>query len=374
MNPSSHIYIHVPFCMAKCSYCNFYSLPFSEALADRYLDAVAKEISSRIGAGSKPQTVYIGGGTPTSLNAKQIARLFASLLKQIDISETEEFTVEINPGTLTDEKTDVLMEFGVNRLSLGIQSFNDSKLRILGRIHDGRKAEKSLESLRSTGFSNIGIDLIYGVPGDTMANWMEDVSRATALGPQHISAYCLSVEPETRLKNSIENGDAALPDENLQKEMYYGAIDFLSSRGYEHYEISNFALPGCRSKHNMATWRYEPYIGAGPSAASFDGSSRRRNIANIDEYVEANGNLFESENLDAVKKAAEVMMLALRTQDGISPKDFRSRTGFDIEETFGKKLNSLKERFLIEDVPGDDAIRIRRKCLFIADEILIEFF
>ncbi len=374
MTHEAHIYVHVPFCLKKCSYCNFYSVAYRGALAEGYLEALRSELLERLAPGARPRTIYVGGGTPTALSETQFSELLGLIASQTDASELEEFTVEVNPGTLTDAKASALRDCGVNRVSLGVQSFEDSKLQLLGRIHSASEAKEAFRRLSDAGFDNLGVDLIYGVPGDSESAWLKDLQQAVALRPKHICAYCLSIEPGTTLAAKLKRGELSQPGERMQRELYYRAIDFLSAQGYEHYEISNFALPRFRSRHNVATWRYEPYIGLGPAAASFDGATRRRNTADLEQYCRSHGQSARTERLSESQRAAEIMMLALRMPDGITSADFKARAGLDLGETFGESIAALENRGLLERVRRTGALRLAREALFVSDEVFVEFF
>ena len=374
LRPESHIYVHVPFCVKKCSYCSFYSVPYSEPVAARYLEALSAETGGRLPRGARPRTIHVGGGTPTALSASMLSDLLEIITSRIDTSELEEFAVEANPGTLTGGKIAVLKRCGVNRISLGVQSFDEGKLRLLGRVHGGREAREAFHSLREAGFENLGVDLIYGVPGDTESAWLSDLEHAAALEPDHISTYCLSFEPGTALAERMNRGELIDLEEHYQKKLYYKAVDFLASRDYEHYEISNFARRGLHSRHNLATWRYEPYAGLGPAAASFDGRTRRRNAPDIEPYCSNPQLPAETEKLTEAQRAAEVMMLALRTREGISARQFEARCGLDLDETFGDTVHALEERGLLEKMRDTSALRLARKALFVSDEVFMEFF
>jgi oxygen-independent coproporphyrinogen-3 oxidase len=340
----------------------------------RYISALEVELRQRLSSAAKPRTIHVGGGTPTALSDSELAQLLRLIDTYADMSELEEYAVEANPGTLTDNKIVVLKEHGINRISLGVQSFDNAKLQLLGRVHSAGEAKEAFLRLAAAGFDNLGLDLIYGVPGDTQSSWLADLEQATALEPKHISAYCLSVEPGTVLAGQLKRGELAQPEEQLQRELYYRAVDFLSSRSFEHYEISNFAQPGFRSLHNSATWRYEPYMGFGPAAASFDGATRRRNPADIEKYCASPMEPAETEELSRIQKAAEVMMLALRTLDGISAAQFQARCGLDLGETFGESISELESRGLLERVRDTGAVRLTHDALFVSDEVFVEFF
>lgn len=374
--PDLHIYVHVPFCTKKCKYCDFYSVAYSRPLAQKYIDALTSEFNLRLPAGARPRTIYVGGGTPTALTAGQLEKLLGLATPVTDTSELEEFTVEANPGTLTNKSIALLRAAGVNRISLGIQSFDDGKLQLLGRVHGAREAKEAFRKLAEAGFDNLGIDLIYGVPGDTQSTWRRDIEQTAELHPQHISTYCLSIEQGTPFAGQLERGELHLPDENLQREFYYHTLEFFTGRGYKHYEISNFALPGCESRHNSATWRYKPYMGFGPAAASFDSHVRTRNPADLDAYFIFPGRPAEAEKLNESAKAAEVMMLGLRMHEGISAADFRGRCGLDLQQTFGERISALEARGLLERVntAGASYVRLTRDALFVSDEVLSEFF
>lgn len=374
LSPEAHIYVHVPFCVRKCPYCSFFSVPYSQEAGGRYLEALRRELAGRLKPAAGPKTIYIGGGTPTALSSSELSELLRVVLAEVSDENLEEFTIEVNPGTLDARKTAALADGGVNRVSFGVQSFDNAKLQLLGRIHDGDSAKEALRSLRDAGFDNLGIDLIYGVPGDTQESWLKDIEEALALAPGHISTYCLSIEQGTRFARDFERGAICLPGEEVQRNMYYLTADALAAGGYEHYEISNFALPGLRSRHNEATWRYETYAGFGPSAASFDGVSRRRNAADLGRYCEDPVGAAETEMLESSTKAAEVMMLALRTREGITEAQFEERCGLGLRDTFGASLEALESQGVVEKSGRSGAFRLAREALFVSDEVLAEFF
>ncbi len=376
MKPERHIYVHVPFCLKKCRYCNFFSVPHTEPLARDYFHALAAEFRQRIPPQVKPQTIYIGGGTPTALPSRELSELMKLLQGHFDLSETEEFTIEANPGTLSPEKVAILKDSAANRISLGVQSFSNAKLEMLGRIHTSDEAATAFESLADAGFRNISIDLIYGVPGDSEESWLNDLDRTTVLKTQHVSAYCLSVESGTPFEEMLARGELALPDDKLQRRLYEMTASHLQTNGYERYELSNFALPGFSCRHNLATWRYEPYTGLGPAAASFDGSARSRNPANIGKYLAEPGRPSETEILTGQQQAREVLMLALRTREGITGEEFKARCSLDLHETFGLITDKLVEGGHLEAIQraGTTAFRIADDSLFVSDEILSEFF
>jgi oxygen-independent coproporphyrinogen-3 oxidase len=346
---------------------------YREDLAIDYLDALGVELAGRLPSRARVRTVYIGGGTPTSLPAAQLARLLGLIASRADLSGLEEFTIEANPGTLDAGKIAVLKEFPVSRVSIGVQSFDGGKLGILGRSHGASETDDAFRMLAGAGMGNIGVDLIYGVPGENEAVWLEDLRRAAGFGPAHLSTYCLSVEPGTPLAGKILQGEVAgLPDA-VQRELYYCAVEFLEARGYEQYEISNFARSGKRCRHNWATWRYEPYAGFGPAAVSFDGALRRRNPADLDRYCADPCAPAETEELSPAQRAREVMMLGLRTRGGISAREFTARCGSELDGMFGANIKSLLSRGFLER-SRTGRIRLPKRLLFASDEVLCEFF
>ncbi|OGW76203.1 MAG: hypothetical protein A3J81_03000, partial [Nitrospirae bacterium RIFOXYB2_FULL_43_5] len=250
------LYIHIPFCIKKCLYCDFLSVTYNEALARAYTDALCKELVLKKDVAGELKTIYIGGGTPTILPDECFRQLFTCLQNNYSLSPSPKITVEANPGTVDESKIKMLLSLGVNRISIGVQSFNDDELKTLGRIHTSNEALKAIEAIKNSGINNFSIDLIYGIPGQTMKTWEETLSKTAAftISPAHISSYELTPEKDTPLYGLIESGKIKIPDEELVLEMYGSAIDYLRNKGYEHYEISNFALPRFRCLHNLNYW------------------------------------------------------------------------------------------------------------------------
>jgi oxygen-independent coproporphyrinogen-3 oxidase len=287
------LYVHIPFCERKCSYCDFYSVEEGTGLADEFLAALLKEIGGRADEtrAAVVDTVFFGGGTPSLLTPDQLEAILAALGAAFRIAPDAEITLEANPGTVTEQKLRAFHALGVNRLSLGLQSFHDDELRTLGRIHDRAEAIRCLELARAAGFENVGFDLIYAIPGQTLADWEDNLRTAADLAPQHIAAYNLTPEEGTPLAALIRTGAVhpALPD--LEAQMYERTMDRLGAEGYEHYEVSNYAHPGFRCRHNCAYWSHADYLGFGPSAHSFwrsDGGTLGRrwwNVADLMTYV-----------------------------------------------------------------------------------------
>jgi len=312
------IYIHIPFCYSRCAYCGFFS---TTELSQRstYVDAVLKEYELRadyLPQGEPIRTVYIGGGTPSQLGNRDMARL----LRALPVTEAEEVTLEANPSDMTEPRLHAWREMGINRLSVGIQSFDERMLAFLNRRHGSKQAKTVITRAQASGYNNISIDLMYALPGQTMERWQADIETALSFGVQHISAYCLSYEKGTPLWRLREKGVLSETDEDLANAMYAYLCKRLKQAGYSHYEVSNFAMPGYESKHNSSYWDGTPYLGLGAGAHSYDGVSRQWNICNLYKYMSdiANGKLpFRREKLTATQQYNEQVMLGLRTAKGI---------------------------------------------------------
>jgi len=312
---SSALYIHLPFCRAKCRYCDFASFPDRAADIPRYLAALSLEMEAHR---DKPlETLYVGGGTPTLLEPGQWRSLMSSVRRRFSLSGPCEATVECNPESVTREKLAALSAEGVNRLSFGLQSDRDEFLARLGRLHDVARFREAWALARSLGFSNVNLDLIFGIPGQTLADWKETLDRALEFSPEHVSAYALSVEEGTEFHRR-----GVKPDSDLQADMYEAAADTLESAGYVHYEISNFARPGFECRHNLRYWRNLPSVGVGVSAASYENGVRRKNTASLDDYLRAvesgRSPAVEEDRLPTDQQKGEDLMLALRLKEGMS--------------------------------------------------------
>lgn len=319
------LYIHIPFCTRKCLYCDFLSIPFSEDRAGRYIDAVCTELSLKKNLTRSLTTVYIGGGTPTLLGMDLLSGLFRCLMDTCGLEHTAEITVEANPGTVSRELLGKLRSLGVNRLSVGVQSFQDSELKTLGRIHDAAEAGLAISDARAQGFQNISLDLMYGIPGQTMASWKDTLLRAVHLGPLHISAYELTPEKHTPLFSLLSAGELNLPHEDLVLDMYGFAIDFLGDHGYRHYEISNFAVPGNECRHNLNYWNRGEYVGIGAGAHSFVDGRRSYNSNDIEQYLAELAARripkIEEQAISSGEEVKEYIFLRLRKTEGIHMTD-----------------------------------------------------
>jgi oxygen-independent coproporphyrinogen-3 oxidase len=322
-------YIHIPFCKSKCFYCDFNSYPGQEGLRAEFVDALVKEINAAIDSKNPLETVYFGGGTPTLLSAEHLLRILEAIRAKFGISPDAEVTIEANPGTVTPETLAALRNGGFNRLRIGVQSFDDQTLQILGRIHSAKEAQRAFLEARKANYGNISIDLMYALPDQTISNWESTLQKALELSPEHISLYELSIEEGTHFGNLRSRCMIQLPDEDLQLEMYQMAIDRLTSAGFEHYEVSNFARPGRRSRHNQVYWRNEPYYGFGAGATGYVQGIRYTNTATPRDYIDqvnASGRAVATEeSLTGRESMGETIMLGLRMLDGVDTFAFEHR-------------------------------------------------
>ena len=322
------LYIHIPFCQSRCIYCGFYSTT-RLALRSQYVAALVQEMQMR-NAGSDICTVYLGGGTPSQLTIDQLRTIIYNINKVYRVAEDAEITIECNPDDVSEEYASALSSMGFNRVSLGAQTFDDNRLRMIRRRHNAQQVDNAVELLRKAGIHNISIDLMFGFPGETLADWQSDISHAIALQPQHISAYSLMFEEGTPLQRMLSEGTVSEPDEELSLQMFESLVAKLTAAGYEHYEISNFAQRSTlnaqrstyRSKHNSNYWRNIPYIGLGAAAHSYDLHQRSWNMADISEYIRIIGTgkrpIEDCETIDPDTHYNDIVTTAMRTREGIS--------------------------------------------------------
>ena len=324
--PALGLYIHIPFCKAKCAYCDFYSLAHSEEKMDAYMAALLRhleEVAPRA-AGMQVDTVYFGGGTPSYLGAARLCRILQTVLRRYDVARDAEITLEANPDSAGDWKElRRLRRAGFNRLSLGVQSTDDALLRRIGRVHTYEQVQQAVMAARKAKFTNLSLDLIYGLPGQTMEDWQRTLADAVALGPEHLSCYGLKLEEGTPLWQQRQT--LTLPDDDAQADMYLYTVAALGEMGYEQYEISNFAKPGKASRHNLKYWRMEEYAGFGPGAHSDFGGVRYGYVRDIDSYIAGRLVLSESETDSTLARDYEYVMLSLRTAAGIDRQTFEKR-------------------------------------------------
>lgn len=340
------LYIHIPFCESKCIYCDFYSMANNNHLIDKYIDALLVEAAQRKNELNSETitTVYLGGGTPSLLSITQLSKLVNGLKKVFDFSAVEEFTIEENPDDVTADYIQQAKSLGINRVSMGVQSFNDEDLRFINRRHTAKQATDAIHIIKEAGINNISIDLIYGIPGQNIEIWKNNVDTAISLSVQHISAYTLMYEEGTRLSVMRSLGKITEVDDDVVAAMYDYLVAQLKSNGYTHYEISNFALPGFHSRHNSSYWNFTPYLGLGVAAHSFDGTVRRFNPSNLKMYLDTlgEGNLcVEVEKITKAEKYDEYVMLRLRTADGIDADELMHRFDEEYYQFFIEKTKPL---------------------------------
>ncbi len=329
------IYIHIPFCSQRCSYCNFFSV-VSINLLNEVIDAIIKEFSIRKDylKNEPVQTIYFGGGTPSLLTIQQIEKLLNTIYKNFPVEKNAEITFEANPDDLTEKYLSDLKKLGINRLSIGIQSFDDNKLKILNRRHNAFQAVEAVRVAQRSGFNNISIDLIYGLPFQSLIEWENDLDKAFSLPIQHLSAYALTFEEKTLLLKQKEKKLIEPADEELMIKMYELLLNKSNQNGFDAYEISNFSLPEFYSRHNSSYWTQTPYLGIGPSAHSFNGFSRQWNVASIHKYIERimkNNSFFEQEILSLQDRYNEYVLLGLRTKNGINIVELEQNFGIELK-------------------------------------------
>ena len=358
-----HLYIHIPFCLQICPYCSFYKDIAGPGKADPLVAAVVHE-AEMFADGCVPLTVFAGGGTPTSLSVAQLDRLFTGLRRHINLSSVREFTVEMNPATVTSRKADTLRGHGVTRVSMGVQSWSADLLKVLGRVHTADQVTASFRILRAAGFDNLNLDLIYGIPGQSMAQWEESLHRTVDLGPEHISAYCLTYEEDTDFFLRASRGEFR-EDVERDSAFFERGVELLGDAGYAPYEISNYAREGCECLHNLAYWEGSDYLGLGPSAWSTIGERRWRNVADTAAYVRAVETgarpICDEETVPRATREAERIAFGLRTSAGIDAARLHGRR---------ELAARLREEGLLED--HGPRVRLTPRGRLLADEIAAE--
>jgi putative oxygen-independent coproporphyrinogen III oxidase len=384
------IYIHIPFCRSRCSYCDFATGLYATDTAVRYVNALVAEIERCSFSRTPVDTIYFGGGTPSLLLPKQVERILSAVARVFCIEEKAEVTMEMNPGSAgataeqlgtqtTSQLRERLREFrdlGVNRVSFGAQSFDDLELARLGRSHDAGAIRKTFERLREAGFENISFDLIAGLPGQTLTAWTRNVMEALALRPEHLSFYLLEVHEGTPLAAHIKAGKQPQPDADLAADMYELMLDRSTTAGYQHYEISNLCLTGRQSRHNTKYWTGEPYLGFGCSAHSFDGKKGRwSNDRDVNRYVslieEGSSAVVESQTLSEADRRAEAMFLGLRMMEGVDARIYKEHFGLDVREEYREQFQLFSEAGLIEFT--GDRIKLTRPGALLSNEVFAAF-
>lgn len=382
-NKELEIYIHIPFCVRKCAYCDFLSRPQDEGIRGRYVERLLDEICAysnnmEVTKNYQVSTIFLGGGTPSVLSANQIARVFDVLNRIFDIVEGAEITIEANPGTVTREKLEAYKQCGINRISFGLQSTNNEELKLLGRIHTYEEFLESYQLARECGFDNINVDLISAIPKQTLASWEETLSKVIALNPEHISAYSLIVEEGTPFAMMYGEGcprEKDLPDEEEERAIYYRTEEVLSQAGYRRYEISNYAKEGKECKHNLGYWERVTYLGIGLGASSLLDNTRFKNTDDLLYYMEHADRLDKIqegvEKLSVKEQMEEFMFLGLRKMDGVSMTEFENVFGKTMEECYGNQLEHLIKKDLLER--KDDRIMLTKQGIDVSNYVFAEF-
>ncbi|HEO3164095.1 TPA: oxygen-independent coproporphyrinogen III oxidase [Streptococcus agalactiae] len=365
-------YVHIPFCTQICYYCDFSKVFIKNQPVDAYLQALIREFRSY--DITELRTLYIGGGTPTSISAVQLDYLFTELSRDLNLNTLEEFTIEANPGDLTVDKIEVLQKSAVNRVSLGVQTFNDKHLKRIGRSHNEAQIYSTIDALKTAGFQNISIDLIYALPGQTMDDVRSNVAKALSLNIPHLSLYSLILEHHTVFMNKMRRGKLHLPTEDLEAEMFEYIISEMERNGFEHYEISNFTKPGFESRHNLMYWDNVEYYGVGAGASGYLDGIRYRNRGPIQHYLkgvsEGNARLSE-EVLSKNEMMEEELFLGLRKKEGVSIGKFEQKFGTSFEKRYGQIVQELQSDGLLKENNG--FIQMTKKGLFLGDTVAEKF-
>jgi len=369
------LYVHIPFCLKKCRYCSFNSIPYDKAVALRYINAVIVE-SGRIDASLQPETLYIGGGTPTVLPQAGLFALLDAVRQRLKPSPETEATIEANPAALGGLDLGSLRGQGINRVSLGAQSFDRAELDMLGRLHGPDDIAASVMHLRVAGFVNINLDLIYALPGQDMGRWLGNLNRAIGLSPEHISIYDLSFEEGTPFHREYMAGRLAKPPEDLQAEMYLAAVDTLEGSGYKRYEVSNFAKPGYECRHNINYWSCGDYVGLGAGAHSHLSGVRKINMEGVDEYIDTVEKGFSpvasEERPTPEEVEREFIMLSLRMAGGLRLSEYARRFGGDFMVVYGDRVAGFARAGLLE--VDETVIRLTRDGVLASSYVISGFF
>lgn len=371
-------YIHIPFCHHICHYCDFNKVYFKQQPVDEYIEMLIKEMNHarQKGNGEQLKTIFIGGGTPTALTATQLDRLLEGItLSLLPSNELIEFAVEANPGELSLDKLKVLKNAGVNRLSIGVQSFNDELLKKIGRVHRKEDVFRTIEQAEQVGFDNMSIDLMYGLPGQTIDNFKDSLATAFTLNVKHFSAYSLIVEPKTVFYNLMQKGKLSLPPQELEAQMYEISMEQMEKHGFKQYEISNYAIPGYESNHNLTYWNNDHYYGFGAGAHGYLSGVRTSNIGPIKKYmeqIEQTGEAFNSKNAVSNEEAMEEeMFLGLRKTAGVNKETFYKKFDVQMENIFSEQIDKLVKNGLIMN--EKQAIRLTHQGKLLGNEVFQEF-
>jgi len=379
MHAPRALYIHIPFCTNKCHYCDFNSFVLKGQPVDAYLDALESEMKQTVAA-LPPQvidTVFVGGGTPTVLTPPQMERFLDSVRRHFPLSPNVEFSMEANPGTTDLDKLNAMIEGGVNRISFGVQSFDNGLLERIGRIHNTDDVYRSIDNAKKAGFTNLSIDLMFGLPKQTVEQLADSVDKALQLDLTHYSLYSLKVEENTLFHKLYERNELPLPTEDEELAMFLVVMNKLNAAGYKHYEISNFALPGKESRHNSTYWRNEPYYGLGAGAHGYARGERHLNIKGVQPYIDAANKRLPRLDTNPISDAEameDFMMVGLRLLEGVNAEAFgRQFPGHTMEGVFGEQLDRLVREGLLESIPSNGGYRLTEKGIPLGNEVFGAF-
>ncbi len=372
------LYIHIPFCKRKCHYCSFVSCAGRESDIPLYIECISKELCARL-HNETICSIYFGGGTPSLVPAPDLALLMNTINSLSNLENNAEITLEANPATFDKAYLTEIKGLGINRLSIGVQSFNDDELRFLGRIHNSSQAIEAFGQARDAGFDNVNLDLIYGIPGQSTASWKSTLRQAIALNPEHISLYPLTIEENTPLWQMVQCKEVDAPDPDTAADQYELAEDILQAAGYEHYEISNWSKPGFECRHNITYWKCRPYIGIGVAAHSYINGHRLANTNDMDKYISAlskgNFNIADiqemDEEIDSELQLSEAVIMGLRLCNGISVNDISTRFGIDLKQNRKEQIEEMENSGMLQ--LDSDMMRLTRRGRLLGNEVFQRF-
>lgn len=367
------IYVHVPFCQSRCIYCDFYSTTYGKEIKSQFVEALCREISSRRDYLPSPvsHTLYFGGGTPSLLSIDELSKIISTIRECFTLTPDVEITIEANPDDVTLEWVTAIKSLGINRVSLGIQSFDDNLLKLLNRRHSAKQAIEAVENIAKNGINNISIDLIYGLPHQTRQSFSSDLRKAFSLPITHLSSYALSVEEHTVLARKLEAGAFLLPNEYQCFTEYDKLMREAELHNFEHYEISNFSLSGYRSRHNSGYWNGTPYLGLGPGAHSYNGENRRKNLPDLKAYIQGKEQFPHTiETLSREEKANEMIFTSLRTKEGLSLEKFKSNFGNAmLNKLIHDAMPHIKTKGLMIT---NNCLCVPKNMLFVSDNLIAD--
>ncbi len=377
MSSQSGVYLHIPFCASRCHYCNFATGGYEENLAQKYVEAICQEIGSAKFTGEmrNVDTIYFGGGTPSTLTIAQFQSILDQCKNRFQIAPEAEITAEANPGSLTLEYLTQLHRLGVNRLSIGVQSFLDRELEMIGRGHVADDARSAVKMARVAGFKNLSLDLIAGLPEQSIETWRNNLQSAMELEPEHLSVYLLELYQDAPLLHRIKRGELQAIDDDLTVQMYYELVDLAEQNGYEQYELSNWAKPGFESRHNLKYWNGALYHAFGMSAAGYDGNQRWSNTRNLKEYIDriekSESVIGETTALTAEDLKSEAIFLQLRLKEGVNLVEYSDQYGVDLKSKYAPEIERLVDAGVLEF--SGDSMRISRRGKVLANEVFVAF-